>query len=328
MASRRLRRTPPAPRFLSLSIRPWGFLEALAFVAIVSTAFGLLGRFSWFLDLFSHFRVQYALILGTTGGLLLAGRRFRSGGFHLAVAGLNVISILPLYMSMQPPQAKDVLELRAVLINVNSRLGDPDRVRAFVEEAHPDILVLEEISSRWAPTVRLLSRVYRWKLVIPRDDNFGIALLSRLRPDRLEVVEIGDAEVPSLEAVLRTSAGPLRVIATHPPPPLNAEYSGWRNRQLEALPARIPRGESVLVLGDLNITPWNGRFRELLQASGLVNSSKGFGVQGSWPHFAVPLRIPLDHCLHSPDIVTINRRIGPDVGSDHLPLLVDFAMRR
>ena len=56
---------------------------------------------------------------------------------------------------------------------------------------------------------------------------------------------------------------------------------------------------------------------------GLINSQRGFGVQATWPvagGFAP--RIPLDHCLHSPDLATVDRRMGPAVGSDHLPLVV------
>ena len=45
--------------FFQLELRPWGLLTSAGFVASAATIFGFLGRFSWFLDLFSHFRVQY-----------------------------------------------------------------------------------------------------------------------------------------------------------------------------------------------------------------------------------------------------------------------------
>lgn len=40
------------------------------------------------------------------------------------------------------------------------------------------------------------------------------------------------------------------------------------------------------------------------------------------------MSIPIDHCLHSPDITVINRRVGSDVGSDHYPLIIDFSINR
>ena len=36
-----------------------------------------------------------------------------------------------------------------MLLNVNTRSGDPARIREAVRKADPDLLVLEEISSAW-----------------------------------------------------------------------------------------------------------------------------------------------------------------------------------
>ena len=38
--------------------------------------------------------------------------------------------------------------------------------------------------------------------------------------------------------------------------------------------------------------------------------------------------IPIDHCLHSPGIQIVRKEIGPAVGSDHYPVVVEFALRR
>jgi endonuclease/exonuclease/phosphatase (EEP) superfamily protein YafD len=81
----------------------------------------------------------------------------------------------------------------------------------------------------------------------------------------------------------------------------------------------------VLLAGDLNTTPWSPYFQTLEKESGLKNSMKGFGFQPSWAGNAF-LKIPLDHFLHSPEIVIHNRMIGPDVGSDHLPVIIDFTI--
>jgi endonuclease/exonuclease/phosphatase (EEP) superfamily protein YafD len=77
-------------------------------------------------------------------------------------------------------------------------------------------------------------------------------------------------------------------------------------------------------VGDLNVTPWNHRFRRLMQRSGLMDSSRGRGFQPTWPQDHPLLRIPIDHVLHSPDILVVNRRIGREVNSDHSPVIVDF----
>ncbi len=82
-----------------------------------------------------------------------------------------------------------------------------------------------------------------------------------------------------------------------------------------------------MVLGDFNTTPWNYYFQKFLKESGLRDSSQGFGPQPTWPNFSRLLSIPIDHCLHSAEIVIVGRQIGPDVGSDHYPVIVDYALK-
>jgi endonuclease/exonuclease/phosphatase (EEP) superfamily protein YafD len=38
------------------------------------------------------------------------------------------------------------------------------------------------------------------------------------------------------------------------------------------------------------------------------------------------VRVQIDHLLHSPDLVTLDRRLGPRLGSDHAPLIVRLAL--
>jgi endonuclease/exonuclease/phosphatase (EEP) superfamily protein YafD len=86
----------------------------------------------------------------------------------------------------------------------------------------------------------------------------------------------------------------------------------------------------MIILGDLNASPWSHPFGRLLREGGLVDSTRGFGVQPTWrTHFGPvsgmltwPVQIPIDHCLHSPGFVAVAREIGPACGSNHFPLFV------
>jgi endonuclease/exonuclease/phosphatase (EEP) superfamily protein YafD len=82
----------------------------------------------------------------------------------------------------------------------------------------------------------------------------------------------------------------------------------------------------VLLIGDLNVSPWSSYFARLLKDSGLKNSMKGFGFQPSWPAGNRFLRIPIDQILYSPQITIHHRTVGADIGSDHLPVIVDFSL--
>lgn len=278
-------------------------------------------------DLLSHFRVQLfsgMLVLLTT---LLIGRRYRTVAALAPFALLNLAVILPLYLDMPPRPDATGTTLRVLHANANSRTGDPDRVADLIEKFKPDIVHIVEFDESWRRNLADALDDYPCSVARPRDDNFGIALYTRLPMRRSEIVALGEARLPTIIAEVETDAGLLTLVGTHPLPPVSARYSRLRDEQLTRLGDRVlDVGAPVLLLGDLNATPWSHAFRDLLDRAGLRDSERGFGVQPTWPAGNLLLGVPIDHALHSPDIVIRDRRIGPDVGSDHLPLLIEFAL--
>jgi endonuclease/exonuclease/phosphatase (EEP) superfamily protein YafD len=106
---------------------------------------------------------------------------------------------------------------------------------------------------------------------------------------------------------------------------MGTEGSSLRNDQLRAIAKFLQGVEgSRLVMGDLNTTSWSPHFRDLLAATGLVDSRRGRGMQPTWTAFRGLVRLPLDHVLVSPDITVTARRVGPPIGSDHLPVIVEL----
>ncbi len=80
-------------------------------------------------------------------------------------------------------------------------------------------------------------------------------------------------------------------------------------------------------MGDFNATPWSYPFRRLVGETDLTNSQRGFGLDASFPaDNSVLIRVPIDHLLHNDGLVVIDRRLGPPLGSDHFPLVVDLAV--
>jgi len=312
---------------LRLNARTWELLTAAGLVMSAATLFGFLGRFSWLLDLFSHFRVQYLVGLGLTGLIHLFSRRFKLAVLFLCMACVNLGLVLPLYFQRPGGKLSTSKPVRAMLLNVNTFLGNPQRVRQVIEEADPDILVLEEINTEWVQHLEWLIGTHRYYYFQPRPDNFGIGLYSRFPLVKGEVVYIGESQVPSIVVTVGTGEGRLGVLATHPLPPSGPAYSRWRNDQLEQLPDYIDGSIPVILLGDLNVTPWNFYYHRLLRRAGLLDSSQGRGIHPTWPSYIPFLLIPIDHCLHSPDVFVINKKIGAHVGSDHYPVIVDFVIK-
>lgn len=301
-------------------------VDVISIGLAIVTLFGFLGRFHWFLDLFSHFRVQYMQLCLVPFFIAMWKRRYKWAVALVALVCLNYALVLPLYIGKPAPAAEK--PLRAMLMNINAGNGNTEQVLGSIRQAQPDILLLEEVTPKWAHELEVLYASYPYRVAKPQERCFGIMLLSKYPLEHSEVVQIGQAGVPSIVANAYLPEGVLAIIGTHPVPPMGRDGSQLRNQQLAELPGVVAKQQHpVLLIGDLNVTPWSTHFTKLIKESGLKNSMKGFGHQPSWPVNHFFLRIPLDHMLHSPEITIHNRMVLRDVGSDHFPVIVDFSIR-
>jgi endonuclease/exonuclease/phosphatase (EEP) superfamily protein YafD len=316
-----------AAKLLSLRIRPWGLVTTAGVILSIATFLGMFGRLWWLLDLFSHFRVQYFAGLLVVALFLLFRRRYKVAAFFGVFAVANLYIIAPLYFGTVPEPTGASRSYRSLLINVNTESGVPSKVAQVIQKTDPDVLVLEEVNDQWLSALSAALAAYPYFKALPRDDNFGIALYSKHPLVRGEIRQVGEAEVPSAIAEIRLPDGEITVMATHPLPPAGRENSRLRNEQLARLPEIVKQATSpVLLVGDLNVTPWSYYLKRLLNQSGLRDSSQGKGVLGTWPTRLPILLIPIDHCLHTAGVHVTKRAWGPKVGSDHYPVVVDFVL--
>lgn len=301
-----------------------GLVAAAGVLACIATLAGFAGRLWWVLELTCHFRVQYALVLGLGALTMLAWRQVRWAVAFAVFTLLNATVIAPRFLTgAEAAAGGDDPAFRALLANVNFDNRDYPRIRQVITDHDPDFIVLQEITPWLLDRLADLADRYPYRAAVPRADPFGIALLSRHPFLKAEVIQLGATGLPSIQAEFATGGQRFTLLATHPPPPISAQTARERNDQLAelALFARQPR---LLVLGDLNVTPWSPYFEDLLAASGLRDSGDGLGIHPSWPAGWPPLWIPIDHALFSEGIRIQKRKIGPAIGSDHYPLVVAF----
>ena len=82
---------------------------------------------------------------------------------------------------------------------------------------------------------------------------------------------------------------------------------------------------SLLLGGDFNSTPWSFARRRDDRAFGLQRLTRGMF---SWPAWAGALTaFPIDHVYAGADWRLLDVRRGPNLGSDHYPLVVRVARR-
>ena len=304
--------------------------ETAAFLGVLFTLAGLLGRYVWFLEICTHFKLQLACCFVFYAALELAARRRRHAAASLAFAAFNAFPVLLLFLpaGTQATPAPPAAHLRILQANILTCNTNAPALLALVARENPDVIVLQEPNSRWLNALAPLTNSYPVHAALPREDNFGAAIFCKASALSADIFLLSDPEgAPSSQACIAVGGKRLTVVGTHTLAPYNEYMWRGRNRFTLELAATLRKVEGPLVVtGDFNNTPWSASFRAFLAASGLRDSAQGRGPLLTWPTTSIPpVRIPLDHCFHSDAVRILGRRLGPDIGSDHLPLIIDVA---
>lgn len=319
----------------SLAARMVGFVGFLTFAASLA-AFA--GNVDWRIDLLSHFRFQYVLVLGACvlSGLLL--RRWRMTAILAAGLAVNAAVIFPLFgpKVIDEPTGPPI---RLAAINVHTNNRQFDSVIRYVKAEQPDVVFIQETDNAWIDALTQGLPDYEVIQHEARSDNFGVLLMMRTQGDDAHVKLVSSsiirlardaADVPSIDVALTLGGQPLHLLCVHTTPPVNTPSTTGRDAMLAAAGdwAKLKEnsGERFAIIGDLNATPWCAPFRKLMAATNLIDSSRGFGWQPTWPSGMMALgSIPIDHGLHSPGLMTVRREVNRDGnGSDHFPLLIEL----
>lgn len=288
------------------------------------TVAALAGERHWLLEVTTHFRPHYAAALLVYATVYLLAHRVRSAAIFFAFAAINAAVLAPRFSPHETAPA-GAPHLKLLAANVLTSNRNHAALIELVAREQPDVIALLEVNDTWLAALAPLTTTHPYMLRESRSDNFGIALFSRLPLTDPKIRYFGPAEVPSLQATLTLGGRVIELLATHPLPPGGADNLLLRDHQLTAI-ARWSSASPhpVIVLGDLNCTPWSPAFRNLLREGALHDT--GFGLTPTWPVSPWWLRIPLDHCLTSRHFAAVDHLIGPDIGSDHFPVLVTLAL--
>jgi endonuclease/exonuclease/phosphatase (EEP) superfamily protein YafD len=304
----------------------WWILYLGLAVIIFSTIVGSFGHIWWVFDLFSHFRVQYFFAsVGLALVIFIYGKE-KPGVLAGIFVLVNLVQILPIYFSGKKQKAVGV-SYRLMLANVNTPNQHHGKVRNLIEETSPDLMVLIEVDENWLDVLGLADLGYNFCVDEPRGDNYGIALYSRFPFISSEVINLGQLGMPSVCARLHIGDDLLTLIGSHPPPPKSRDLALYRDQQIGEIMdyARTREGE-IIFCGDINMTSWSSIFKHLLERGSLTDSRRGFGIQPTWPTWMPLLLVPIDHIWISRNIQVHNRRVGPRIGSDHHPVILDFSI--
>jgi endonuclease/exonuclease/phosphatase (EEP) superfamily protein YafD len=309
-----------------------GWLDRLlglgaAGVALVSVL-PLGARFSWVLELTTHFRVQYLAVTAVLLALAVARRRF---GVSLALAAAGVISAAPVlpylpWSGAARATAEQAAPIKVLSVNVSFRQFSARRLLEIVRDADPDVVVVQELTPHAETVLAALDTAFPQHRKFPADGPTGIGVWSRLPLESSRTFALG--RVPAIEARVRGPGGTFTVIGVHLRAPTTRTRAAARNQELRALAARSAAiAGPLIVAGDFNSTPYSPYFTDFLAASGLTDSRRGRTLSISWPTTLPLMGIPIDHVAVNDGFAVLSHRRLPNFESDHFGVLVELAQR-
>ncbi len=304
------------------------FITIAGLLGFVSLA-GFFGHSHSFLDNFSHFRVQYCALFLALAVCFIFHRSFRAAVFSLALALVNGAEIHPYWFKSIDEATALSPAFRAVTMNLYSYNRNSEKIREFIEHTRPDFIFIEEFNKRLRSELQHTLNSYSYTQLSERDDGSGMGFLSQIEYEKAEVLYFDHNDIPFVSVKFNGSPSNLTLIGVHLDPPRNQKFFRYRNAQLAQLARRVnalPDSERVMVMGDLNTTPWSVHFKKFIDSTRLIDARRGRGILPSWPAYAFPFQIPIDHCLISKGVTLLDIQTGPDIGSDHYPLIIDFTL--
>jgi endonuclease/exonuclease/phosphatase (EEP) superfamily protein YafD len=306
---------------------------SLLFASLLATTAGSF----WLGDLAVHFPVQYAALALLLFVVFLVVRRPVWAALALAIAAFNAMSAAPALATRPPPAPAasargvggDPVRVRIASINVLYTSSQFQRVADFIHRERPDAVVLVEMTAEWRQGLARVEREFPHRYETHGPGGRGVHLWSRLPMKDVGELAIGVRQEPAIQATLTAPGGrSLRLFGVHTSWPMAPRSANRRNEQLEELArhARATTSLPLVVVGDLNVSPFSPHFRHLLEAGRLRSAADGFGWQPTWPSFLLPAGIQIDHALVSPAVTVKAFSRGPFDGSDHRPIVVDVLL--
>lgn len=314
-------------RFNAPSIR----LPALAaaFACSVPLVAGFFGKVHPAFDSLSHFRLHLAVLLICAAIALLMARLWLNAGVAVLLAlGAMLTTYAPSSFVGLAHASSTSVEVgkgpvyRLLQLNLRYDNTTPERVLSLIARTKPDIITLEEVSPMWRTKLDLIDSAYPFSIICP-SPKFGVAILSR-RP----FAEGSKPRCPSSAlglASIDLGGKAIDIAALH----LFWPWPFKQPRQIDELASQFAAiSRSAILAGDFNATPWSVAVNKVAQLGGLTRIER---VGTTWqdrhlPDALRPLGLPLDQVMSKGNVVVRNARTLEPVGSDHLPVLVEFSL--
>lgn len=308
-------------------------IQTVYWILIVLTVAGLSHLRQPISDLLSNFYIHFAFV-----GVILffAALHWRLPRTAVVAAALSIVCVglvlspdrIPVTKNSVSAETASGKQLEIMTFNAWERVKIMDRLQAFLRKETPDFVILQEITIKDWRALQSLKDIYP-HMTYCDDWLCGVALLSRHKWSSVRAENYGTHQMPLIIASFGDRLNGLTLYATHSARP-HWKYSTQR-QQFEELAAYIAKRNArpAILGGDLNSTVFSAPLRDFTSQSNLKAAGQ---LTPTWPqrlrqmgYITLPfLQLDIDHFFVTPGMTLIEKWRGPDLGSDHRPLLLSF----
>ena len=304
-------------------------IKALCAINSFFLFLGFFGRWVWFFDNIQNFLI-HQLTLACLFFFVFLFRSISWSCFSLSIILIASVYVFHRYTpSLQIDNENTGPTYKILSFNVLTSNIEHKKFIEFVNDINPDFILLLEVDKQWMNAVEPIKKLYSSSVERVRPDNFGIAFLSKYPISTSRIISFGDYDIPSTIANLKFDEKKLTIIGTHTLPPISKTYWSDRNRHLIALKKKMDEydDQGLIAAGDLNVTPWSEHGSQFSGKGGYLNIYDML-FNPSWPSKFYPFGIPIDFIMYNSYVEKVNYRVGNDLGSDHLPVILEFKLKK
>ncbi len=316
-------------QFIVAPIRIVAFLLALGAAAFSLASLG--GVISRWLDGLTHFAPLYLAV-----GLLAIALRLVTGldgarptvTLGLAAMAFAAVLMAPelLAMANRTPAPAQGQTLRLLQFNLWSRNFDPQGTAQWILAQDADIVVLEEADDLGEGIPALLKGRYPFATSCEPPVSCSTVILTKEKPTASAGLMPPPNKLPGAWVTLGSGDRAFTVAGVHYVWPVP---SGAQERQSIRLANIVSSFDqkSLIIAGDMNLTPWSFTLRRQDMRFGIERRTRGLVSWPVAPFSNLRLKSPLpflaiDQIYAGSDWKTVSIETGPRLGSDHLPVMI------
>jgi endonuclease/exonuclease/phosphatase (EEP) superfamily protein YafD len=307
-------------------------LRALVYFASLVFFLGMVaGYFGWVhpaFDSFSAFRFHFAVLTVISSFVLLFIRGWLGGLSFIFAAGIVLYSMVTPSVLIPANAGENTARYRLLQVNVRFNNPTPKQLLRLIASTKPDVITAQEVTPRWRDEFATIKAAYPYQLYCSAHRKIGdVAILSR-RPFVDAASNYCGKGAAIAVQTIDFGGQVIEFASLHlywpwphqQPAQVNDMHSIFETLGLEKRP--------LVIAGDLNAPRWSHSAREIAKHS----RTTPLEYRGaSWLPSEIPhtwtkwAGLPIDNVFSSAlDILNIQTQ--PNVGSDHLPILLEFKL--